>query len=92
MPAPTTQNPAALGSSEHFVTYAGAVADTNLMTEGGGAACRRIRCKVAGALNVKRASDHAEVILNFTAGETQDVSASALVASGSTATDVTIYY
>lgn len=74
----------------HFVTYAGAVANTDLTAEGK-APCRRLRCEAAGTLFVKRASDKTQITLNFKAGESQDVSATDLVAGG-TATDVTAYW
>lgn len=92
MAAPTTQNPAGIGASAHFVAYAGAVADTDLVAEGGGAACRRIRCTGAGNLVVRRASDGALVTVPFLAGETQEISANALVAASSTATGVVAYW
>ena len=91
MPAPIPTNPDAIGTSAHYAAYPGAVADTNLVTEGL-APCRRIRCTAAGNLVVKRASDNANVTLAFAAGETQEISANALVAASSTATGVQVYW
>lgn len=91
MPAPGPLDADSLKTPAHFATYAGAVADTDLTAEGL-APCRWIRAKVAGTLVVKRASDGASVTLNFTAGETQFVSALALVAAGSSATDITVFW
>lgn len=91
MPAPNPQRVDSLTTSAHFVAYTGAVADTDLTAEGL-APCRRIRCEVAGNLVVKRASDGASIILPFKAGETQEISASALVASSSTVTGVTVFW
>lgn len=91
MPAPLPPNVDALGTSAHFVAYPGAVADTNLVTEGLGP-CRRIRVTTAGNLVVKRASDNTNITLAFAAGETQEVSANALVAASSTAQGVQVYW
>lgn len=92
MPSPMNLDPEAIYyASAHYQTYAGAVADTDLVAEGK-APCRRIRAKVAGTLVVKRMSDNALVTLNFLAGEQQDVMASALVAAGTTVTDITVLW
>lgn len=91
MPRTTWTNPEANGTSAHFAAYAGAVVDTDLVAEGL-APCRRIRCTAAGNLVVKRASDNANVTLAFAAGETQEISANALVAASSTATGVQVYW
>jgi hypothetical protein len=92
MPAPNNLDPEVLfDASSHFQTYAGAVADTDLVAEGK-APCRRIRANMAGTLVVKRASDGAAIILNFLAGEFQSVQASALVAAGSTVSGVTVFW
>ncbi len=92
MPSPNATNPTSLGSSSHFVTYAGAVVDTNLATEGGGQACRRIRANTAGSLVVTRESDGAQVTMNLLAGETVDICARSLVAAGSSATGITVFF
>ena len=92
MPAPQNLDPEAIFyACSHFQTYAGAVADTDLVAEGK-APCRRIRANAAGTLVVKRMSDNALVTLNFIVGESQDVMASALVAAGSTVTGVTVFW
>lgn len=91
MPSPITPNPESLSSPFHFVAYPGPVANTNLATEGL-MPCRRIRCSVAGDLVVKRASDGASVTLPFAAGETMEIQALELVAAGSTAEGLTVFW
>lgn len=91
MSAPVPTNPDATGTSAHFVVYTGAIADTNLVAEGL-APCRRIRATAAGNLVVKRASDDASIVLPFLAGETQEVSANALVAASSTVVGCTVFW
>lgn len=91
MPSQYSSNPDSLSSSAHYVAYPGAVADTNLSAEGNGP-CRRIRCTGAGDLVVKRPSDNTNVTIPFLAGETIEVQASALVATGSTATGVVVFW
>lgn len=66
------------------------VANSNAFGDNG-RQCRAIRCGGAGDLVVTR-PDGTNVTLDFTAGEMQPVRAKALVASGSTATDVTVYW
>ena len=88
-------------SYSFFKTYAGALGadvDLNAASTGGapvsygGGACAAIRCNVAGVLNVVPERGGAAVALQFAAGETQYVRASKLVASGSTATTITVYW
>lgn len=91
MASPIPANVDSDATSQHYVSYSGAVVDTDLVAEGNGP-CRRIRCNAAGSLVVKRASDNTNVTLQFLAGETQSAAANALVASGSTAAGVTVYF
>ena len=92
MPAPQNMDPEVVfDASSHFVTYAGAVVDTDLVAEGK-APCRRIRANAAGALVVKRASDKALVTLNFLAGESMAVQVTDLVAAGTTVVGVTVFW
>lgn len=91
MPAPIPQDSESLGTSRHFVFYPGAVVDEDLVAEGL-APCRRIRAGGAGDLVVRRASDGALVTLTFKAGEVQKVSCTALIGTGSTATDVSVFW
>lgn len=88
MPAPFPQNPDAL-SSGHFAAYANAAAPINLVAEGL-APCKRIRCSGAGSLVVRRASDNAQVTLNFLAGETMEVSANGI--DSGTATGIVVHW
>lgn len=92
MPSPYNMDPEAIyDASSHFQTYAGAIADTDLVAEGK-APCRRIRANAAGTLVVKRASDKASITLNFLAGETLAVQATDLVAAGSSVVGVTVFW
>lgn len=92
MSAPNPTDPEAIfASSAHYVAYPGIVADTDLVAEGK-ASCRRIRVTTAGNLVVKRASDGASITLAFASGETQEISALALVATSSTAQGIQVYW
>lgn len=83
-------NPGAVFSSPLYRAYTGAVADRNLVTVGG-ACCRAIRCTTAGDLVVTDA-DGTSVTLPFLAGETMLVQAATIVASGSTATGLVVFW
>jgi len=72
-----------------YATTAAAVTATGNSTFG---VTRAVRCESAGDLAVKRASDGVTVILPFSAGETQPLQITGVVASGSTtAGRITVY-
>lgn len=87
MPA---SNPDNLASSPFYESYSGVVADRNLVAIGNNV-CRAIRVTTAGDLVVTR-PDGTNVTLPFASGETQAIQAKAIVASGSTAQGVTVYW
>ena len=89
MASPIANNPDVDGSSWHFAAYADASSPVNLVAEGL-APCRRIRCKQAGTLVVKRASDNVQVTLDFLAGETMDVIANSI--DSGTASGIVVYW
>jgi hypothetical protein len=86
-------NPSSLFSSEMFKAYApsGVLSgDVDLTASDQlGGPCRAIYCATAGTLVVTRL-DGTNVSLVFVAGATMNVVARALVASGSTATGITV--
>jgi hypothetical protein len=90
-----TTNPDRLGSSPFWKSYATSAvlgADVNLNTDGGGP-CRGIRVGVAGNLAVTRSRDGStEIIYNVAVGELIAIQATALVASGSTAEKITVFW
>jgi hypothetical protein len=90
-----TTNPDRLGSAPFAKSYATSAvlgADVDLVADGGGP-CRGIRVGVAGNLVVTCARGAASVtIYNVAVGELIAIQATALVASGSTAEKITVFW
>ena len=87
MTQPTTNNPHALYSAIASETHATVGADIVIDP-----ACRRVRVGGTGNLSVVYANGVTDVITAILDGESLDISVIKIVASGTTATKVTIFW
>jgi hypothetical protein len=80
-----------LGSSHKSKTYPNATGDINVAGDGGGV-CRRIRVGGAGAIVIDYGGNVTDTIPGLLAGETLDVQAYRILANGTTATNITVFW